>query len=190
MFKLIRLLISLIEKSILGFKYFGNNSIIKFPFIIFGKRYISIGNNVFIAENSGISVVKTYNGKIPLFEIGDNVSIGSNVFVTCIDKIKIENNVLISSRVFIGDNIHAYRDISRPIIEQGLEERGDVLIKEGAFLGINAIIMPGVTIGKNSVVGAGTVVTHNIPDFSVVVGNPGKIIKKYSFKNRQWLNVK
>ncbi|MCT7525393.1 hypothetical protein N5T77_10065 [Aliarcobacter cryaerophilus] len=75
-------------------------------------------------------------------------------------------------------NNHKFDRIDVPLIEQGYYPSQTVVIKEGAWIGANSIILPGVTIGKNSVIGAGSIVTKSIPDFSVAVGNPAKIIKK------------
>jgi acetyltransferase-like isoleucine patch superfamily enzyme len=92
-------------------------------------------------------------------------------------KITIEDDVLISANVFIGDNIHDYNDKKIPILKQKNLFKGEVLIKSGSFVGINSVILPGVTIGVNSVIGAGSVVTKDVPDYCVVVGNPAKVIK-------------
>lgn len=181
-------LYSLIQ-SISGFKKFGQGSIIKFPAKIWNKQCIEIGKNVFIAENSFLAVTKVdHNKKNTLLKIGNNVCIGSNFFVACINEVLIEDNVLISDRVFISDHIHDYSDISLPIISQKLIPKGRVLIKNGAFIGINVVIMPGVTIGKNSVVGASSVVVEDVSDYCVVTGNPTKIIKQYDYSKKEWIN--
>ena len=65
----------------------------------------------------------------------------------------------------------------------------DVIIGEGCWIGQNVCILPGVCIGKKSVIGAGAVVTKSIPDYSIAVGNPARVIKKYNFKSHCWENV-
>lgn len=173
-----------------GFKKFGKESMIKNPAKIWNKQYIEIGKYVFIAENSFLATGKYgSNNKNPVFKVGDNVCIGSDFFVSCANEIVIEDYVLISNRVFICDNIHDYTDISLPVISQKIQPKGKVLIKNGAFLGINSVILPGVTIGKNSVVGASSVVIKDVPDFCVVTGNPAKIIKKYDSKKKIWVKI-
>ena len=92
-------------------------------------------------------------------------------------EIIIENDVLIGSSVHIYLDTHAYSDISLPIYYQGFYESRSVTLKSGCWIGANVVILPGVTVGKNSVVGAGAIVTKSIPDFSVAVGNPAKVIK-------------
>jgi len=175
-----------------GFKSFGSKSIIKYPSKIWSRDSISIGNNVFIAENSFLSVSKQYKGisYSPKVRIGNNTCIGSNFFLGCIEKVEIGDNVLISDRVFISDHIHGYEDEKIPIIDQPLVKKGAVKILGDSFIGINSVIMPGITIGKHSVIGASSVVTKDVPDFTVVTGNPARIIKKYNKKSKIWDSVK
>jgi len=111
--------------------------------------------------------------------IKNNVVIRPNT-VLMADKdarILIEDNVMLGMGVHIYVNNHKFDNIKLPIIEQGYYPSEDVCIKEGAWIGANAIILPGVIVGKNVVIGAGSVVTKSIPDFSVAVGNPAKVIK-------------
>ncbi|MHA1711254.1 MAG: DapH/DapD/GlmU-related protein, partial [Candidatus Freyarchaeota archaeon] len=78
---------------------------------------------------------------------------------------------------------------SRPIREQGYFSKGDVIIGDGAWIGIGACILSGVQIGKGSVIGANSVVTHNIPSYSVAAGSPARVIKRYDFSSKRWLRV-
>jgi acetyltransferase-like isoleucine patch superfamily enzyme len=89
----------------------------------------------------------------------------------------IENNCLIGSGVHIYVSNHRFDLNDQDIVYQGHYEPYDVILKEGCWIGAGAIILPNVTIGKNAVVGAGSVVTKSIPDRVVAVGNPAKIIK-------------
>ncbi len=170
-----------------GFKRIGCGSVIKGPWKIWRRDCLEIGNNTFVAENSFFAITKL--NKEPLIKIGDNCCLGANFFAACVDEIIIESNVLVSDRVFISDHMHGYQNVELPIIRQTLEPRGQILIKDGAFIGVNAVIMPGVTIGKNSVVGASSVVVDSVPDFSVVAGNPARIIKQYDFNKKEWLGL-
>lgn len=117
-----------------------------------------------------------------------NIHIGCNVVIrpmSCIfandssknGKIVIEDNCLVGSGVHIYTSNHRFDDTSLDIFEQGYSEPKDVILKKGCWIGASVIILPGVVIGKNSVVGAGSVVTKSVPDFCVVAGNPAKIIK-------------
>lgn len=112
-------------------------------------------------------------------KIGSNVIIRpqSMLFADENTQIIIEDNVLIGSGVHIYVDNHRYDDISLQIIEQGYYPSKEVILKSGSWIGANAIILPGVTIGHNSVIGAGSIVTKSIPDYCVAAGNPAKIIK-------------
>ncbi|MDH5828674.1 acyltransferase [Sphingobacterium faecium] len=115
---------------------------------------------------------------------GKNIFIGNNVTLRSFTqihagktaKVTIEDDVLIAPGVLITTNQHNFKNISIPIRLQG-GSSNDIRIKNGAWIGANAIIMDGVTVGQNSVVAAGAVVTKDVPDFSVVGGVPAKIIK-------------
>ena len=117
-----------------------------------------------------------------------NISLGERVVirpgnVLAADEyasITIQDNVMFGMGVHIYVNNHKFTDKDIPIIDQGYTPSKDVLIKNGAWIGANCIILPGVTIGINSVVGAGSVVTKSIPDYSVAVGIPARVIKKIS----------
>ncbi|MDX4039812.1 acyltransferase [Aliarcobacter skirrowii] len=91
--------------------------------------------------------------------------------------IDIRDNVLLGAGVHIYTDNHVFNRVDIPIIEQDHYRYKDVIIQEGSWIGANCIILTGVNIGKNSVVGAGSVVTKDVPDFTVVAGNPAKIIK-------------
>jgi acetyltransferase-like isoleucine patch superfamily enzyme len=91
--------------------------------------------------------------------------------------ITIEDDVLLGSAVHIYVNNHAFNDLSIPIIDQGHKPPSSVLIEQGAWIGAGAVILPGVGIGRNSVIGAGSVVTKSIPPMSVAAGNPAKVIR-------------
>lgn len=93
-------------------------------------------------------------------------------------QISIEENAMLGSGVHIYVSNHAFNDVSRPIIQQGHQDIRPVIIGKGAWIGANAIILPGVSIGENSVVGAGSVVTRSIPPHVVACGNPAKIVKR------------
>lgn len=91
--------------------------------------------------------------------------------------ITIEDDVLIGSGVHFYTGNHAFDNIEVPIIDQGHSESREVIVKKGSWIGANAIILPGVTIGENTVIGAGSVVTKSIPSKAVAAGNPAKVIK-------------
>ena len=91
--------------------------------------------------------------------------------------IYIDNDVMLGSGVHIYVHNHRYDDPSVPIIDQGSYDSEPVFIEQGAWIGAKAIILPGVRVGRNSVVGAGSVVTRDVPAFSVSAGNPARVLR-------------
>jgi len=110
-------------------------------------------------------------------EIGDNSGIGVNAQLYTAGGIVIGDNVMMGPDVVILTQNHRYDDITRPMREQGYE-RAPVIIEDDVWIGTRVIVLPGVRIGQGSIIAAGAVVTRDIPPFSVVGGNPAKVIKK------------
>jgi acetyltransferase-like isoleucine patch superfamily enzyme len=92
--------------------------------------------------------------------------------------IKINDDVLIGSDVHIYTNNHNFYDKDRSIFVQGHQDVEPVMIEFGSWIGAKAVILPGVTIGRGAVVGAGAIVTKDVPPFTVVAGNPARIVKE------------
>ena len=124
----------------------------------------------------------------PKLQIGDYCAFGQQLHMTCANEIVIGNYVTISARVLITDINHSYQEIDVPSLCQKLETK-PVAIGDNSWIGMNAVIVPGVKIGKNVVVGASAVVTKDVPDDCVVVGNPAKIIKRYDRTKNIWVKV-
>jgi acetyltransferase-like isoleucine patch superfamily enzyme len=179
---------SSIQRRIHGFGALGAGSIVRPPYTIVSARSIHIGERTTIGPNALLSVVTHHLGRRyePVLRIGDDCSIGQNFVVGCIDAVTIGSKVLISSNVFVGDCIHGYADPDAPVIDQPLQKRGAVVIEDGVFLGINTVILPGVRIGRNSVVGAGSVVTADVAARTVVAGNPARVIRAYDVATGTW----
>jgi acetyltransferase-like isoleucine patch superfamily enzyme len=83
---------------------------------------------------------------------------------------------------------HAYEDITLPISKQK-ETTALITVEDECWIGANAVITAGVTLGKHSVIAAGAVVTKSIPPYSVAVGNPARVIKQYDFEKKQWIRL-
>lgn len=138
----------------------------------FTEEYTDLLKELFgqnLGENS--SIAPPLSGAcISSMKIGKNVIINSNLLAMARGGITIEDNVMIAANVQLLSNNHDPYDLwiltSKPI-----------LIKEFAWIGAGATILPGISIGRHSIVGASSVVTKDVPDYAVVVGNPAKIIK-------------
>ena len=175
------------------FHHFGDNSIIK-PFLnSTNEKYVSIGNNVNIGSFCRITVSTEFGGhkvksenKIRI-KIGDNVDIGNNTFISANNSVEIGNHVIMSSYVFITDHDHGFGDFSKNLHEQPLTENGSVKVGDNVFLGTKCSILKNVAIGERSVVAANTVVTKDVPAYSIVAGNPARIVKKFDFELNKWI---
>lgn len=182
--------------ALIGMSHVGKNTIVKPILNSQNKNKIWIGDNVNIGSFSWVSVSTEFGGntdrstnKIRL-KIGNNVDIGNNAFIVANNKIEIGNGVMMGPYVYISDHIHGYQDINRSLRNQPLSSSGFIKIQKDVFIGIKSSILPNVTIGARAVIGANSVVTKDVPAYSVAVGNPAKIIKKYDFKKRRWVKVK
>jgi acetyltransferase-like isoleucine patch superfamily enzyme len=138
-----------------------------------GIQQIFCENNVYINENLWVS----FNEKDAKLIIGAGVYIGRFCTMSISSKVKIEKKALISDRVFFGDCRHIFDNTNVPIVDQGLESLGEINIGSGCWIGIGVVILPGVSVGKNAVIGANSVVTKNIPDYAVAAGVPA-VVKK------------
>lgn len=152
---------------------------------IIGEECISIGDKFYASNNLKLQAWKTYkNQKFePLIEIGSNVSMMENCQISCCKMIIIGDGCLFGPNVFITDNYHGNNteaQVDIIPIERPLYVKGEVVIGDNVWIGRNVCIMPGVTIGNGVVIGANAVVTHDIPEKSVAVGIPAKVIKKIS----------
>jgi acetyltransferase-like isoleucine patch superfamily enzyme len=137
---------------------------------------VSVGNNVSILDNTIIECTGVLNHLGEGISIGDNVGISQNCFIQVRGKVSIGNNVIFGPGVSIFSENHIFDDPNIPIAKQGVV-REDVFIEDGSWIGAKATILSGVTVGKNSVVAAGSVVNKNVPPYTVVGGIPAKIIK-------------
>ena len=152
-----------------------------------GLKYVNVGKNTRIDKGCRIDCYKTKYSK-PRFIIGNNVSIAFNsTFLISTDLI-IDDNVLIASNVFITTENHGINPTYGSYLKQELISK-PIFIKNNAWIGENVTILPGVTIGKYSIVGANSVVTKNVPDYSIAVGNPAKIIKHFDFDKNERIQI-
>lgn len=109
--------------------------------------------------------------------IGHNVFLNRNVNIVARDKIVIGDNVMIGPNTVINSGSHRFEDKDKLIRDQG-HKKAPIIIGDNVFIGGNVFILPGVTIGEGSVVGAGSIVTKDVEKYTVVAGNPARIIKR------------
>lgn len=168
-----------------AFKKVGANSRIISPIAIEGPENISLGDNVLVASHSCLAAVSLTGAEICQLKISDGCVIGRFNHIYATNSIIFEKNVLTANNVYISDNLHDYKNPNLPIMSQPISQRSSVIIGEGSWLGQNACVI-GASIGRHSVVGANAVVTRDVPDFSVVVGAPAKIIRRFDERYNVW----
>ena len=126
---------------------------------------------------------------------GNNIQINDFVHIAALKEVRIGNNVLIASKVFITDLEHGSyignEDDADPcsIVKDRQLSSKSVVIEDNVWLGEHVSVLPGVTIGENSIIGANSVVTKSIPANSIAVGIPAKVIKQFNFETKRWEKV-
>ncbi len=143
-------------------------------------NYFSLG------DDSTIEDFSTINNGVGDVIIGDRTRIGLGN--TIIGPVTIGNDIRLAQNVVLSGLNHNYTDINLPIHEQGVST-APIVVEDESWIGSNAVIVAGVTIGKHSIVAAGSVVTKSVPPYSVVVGNPGRVIKQYNHESQKWEKV-
>ena len=168
-----------------------------FPYLR-GLSYVKIGNNFTAGPGFRLEVTEDRKNRDYKVEIGDNVVLNDHVHIGCANRVMIGNNVLIASKVYITDHNHGYYDAihkdkhespDTPPLKRRLTEDGFVEIGENVWIGELVSILPYTKIGKGSIIGANSVVKGDIPPFSIAVGNPAKVIKKYDFEKGHWIST-
>ena len=163
----------------------GSNSSINYPCKLWGggQRKITIGYNTTIQSHCILGCWVRYAnvGYSPSLSIGNNCNIGEHAHISAINRIEIGDGLLTGRYVYIGDNSHgglSWEEASTPPIKRALASKGPVIIGNNVWIGDKCTILSGVTIGDNAIIGANSVVTHDIPSNSVAAGMPAKIIKQ------------
>ena len=171
-----------------SFKKLGRKSMLCMPFSINGAKYMSIESEVYIKPNSWLLAVEEDGSPNEKLSIGAKTYIGRNVHIVALRGVHISSNVLISDNVYLADNYHHFKDGNKPYKEQGVGFKKEVLIGDGTWLGENVCVLYS-HIGKQCIIGANSVVTNDIPDYSMAVGTPAKVIKKFDQTTNAWIEV-
>ncbi len=140
-------------------------------------------NNFVLGRNSTIEDFSTINNGVGDVIIGERTRIGLGN--TLIGPVTVGNDVMFAQNVVASGLNHGYEDVTVPIANQPVVTY-PIVIEDEVWVGANAVITAGVTVGKHSIVAAGCVVVKDVPPFSIVGGNPGKILKQYNSNSKIW----
>lgn len=157
-----------------------------------GTEFIQLGEKIIFGDGTKLVAISSFVSSIanqefkPIIKIGRNVQVTASLQVYAMKEIVIEDDVLFASNVFISDGFHGYDRIDRPYKDQAIGNLEAIHIGEGSWIGQNVVIMPGVVIGKFSIIGANSVVTKSIPAYSIAAGAPARIIKQWDFSKNEW----
>lgn len=158
------------------------------PLELRNMENIFIGNDVTINKHTWLLTLQVAEKQTPKMVIGDGCEIGHFNHITCVNSVEIRPKVLTADRVHISDNSHGYEDPRVPVIDQPILSKGPVVIGEGTWLGENVNVLS-CRIGRNCVIGANAVVTEDIPDFSVAIGVPARVIKRFDPISGKWEKI-
>lgn len=169
--------------------FYKNARLIRRPFYIRGRKSFSYDSGLTLGHGCRFDLKGDNSNRL---QIGKNCEIGDYVHIVAHDSVKLGDNVLIASKVFISDTSHGNytgqnqdgpntRPNDRPLHTK------PVVIESNVWLGDNVVVLPGVTIGSGSIIGANSVVSKDVPKNTISVGVPAKVIKEYNFDKEMWL---
>ncbi|MDW3219313.1 MAG: acyltransferase [Acidimicrobiales bacterium] len=164
-----------------AFASFGSHSVLAHPVRLGGVERIRIGSGVYIGAASWLQVVDPEPGGEPqpdiVIDIGDNVRMSGMCVISGAARIRIEEGALLARNVYVADHGHAFTADDIAIHEQGISSVEPVRVGAGAWLGQNVVLLPGADIGRGSIIGANSVVRGTVPDRSVAVGAPARVVR-------------
>ncbi len=169
-----------------AFAHVGLRTVLELPIRLAGQAAISIGDDVYVGSGSWLQVLDSDSGTAvrndrrgPVLEIGDGTSIAGGCTLSAAVSVRLGERVLFARNVYVSDHGHAFEDTDRAVLDQGIARIAPVIIEDGAWLGENVVVCPGVIIGRGAVIGANSVVVEDVPDHSVAVGAPARVVREF-----------
>lgn len=183
---------------------FGNNPKnlqIDLPRVICHPELISIGDDVFLGHGTFLVAQTGYpafasetaqiqqfpHSSKPKIIIGNRVTATASLQIAAMGEVTVEDDVMFASNINITDGLHGYENAHEPYKYQRMFRIAPIRIKRGCWIGQNVVILPGVTIGAMSIIGANSVVTRSIPDRCIAVGAPARVIKTWDDNSKRWI---
>jgi len=141
-----------------------------------GEIGIIIGEDVIIGRHSAI---QAKNGSI---QIGKKTNIGPQCVISANNSVTLGEELLIGAFCYIGGGLYHSERTDIPMVRQGMYSKGPLIIEDDVWLGAGSIVLDGIHVGRGCIVGAGSVVTRNLPEYSVAVGTPAKVIRERNIR--------
>jgi lipopolysaccharide O-acetyltransferase len=187
---LIKLLLDFIYTRL----FYPNARLVRRPIEIRGRRFIELSEGLTTGRFCRIEA-QPETGEGIVLKIGKNVQMNDSVHITAMKDVQIGDNVLMASKIYMSDCSHGFYDgtdnDSNPTmlaIERQYKTKR-ILICNNVWIGESVSILPGVCIGENSIIGANSLVNKDIPENSIAVGNPARVIKRYNFGTKKWEKI-
>ena len=171
-----------------SFAHLGAGSIILPGASIIGKDSICIGDGVEIGGYARLEARVSKSHGVAI-SIGNGVKIQPFIHIGAASNVSIGKGALIASGVYITDHDHDYSNPEDPVVSNKKLYVAPVVIEDFAWIGERAMILKGVRVGSHSIIGAGSIVTKDVPPFCVAVGSPAKVVKQFDHKIGNWVSV-
>ena len=184
-------LLSLLYDTLRTRLFFSGARLVRFPIYIRGRRWIKLGAKFSCGRRLRLEAFDEDNRKSVLIHFGEHVRIGDDVHIGAIQSVRLGNRVLLASKIYISDHNHGsysgeqHSDPRLPPYDRPTTG-ASVVIEDDVWLGEFVVVLPGVRIGKGSIIGAMTTVTKDIPPYCIAVGSPARVIKRFNFETGFW----
>lgn len=172
------------------FYHLGNNVIFEDGVEISRPQEVSLGDLTYVQRDCFFNIPIRRETDHPKIEVWENCGIGKRCVISAVNRIVIQDRVLIGANVHITDHDHEYREVGIPVMFQGVTTtQAEVVIGRGSWIANNCVIVGNVHIGRGCVIGANSVVNRDIPDYCVAVGAPARVVKCFDWINGKWLKI-
>ena len=171
--------------------FFPNARLVRFPIFVRGRSAMILGHGLTTGVNVRLDAFAPRGGASVL-HIGRDVQLNDSVHIGAIEQVVIGDQTLIASRVFICDHNHGNYRLKDASSVPGIApadrplSSSPVRIGRNVWLGEQVCILPGVTVGDGAVVGANSVVTRDVPPYSIAAGNPARVIRMFNVVTQTW----
>ncbi|MFM0505050.1 acyltransferase [Paraburkholderia caffeinilytica] len=171
-----------------GLRRLGDSTRIAFPLQWTSGHCIEIGDRVVMGRNCLLQPIERYLDQVfqPRLLIEDDCYVGHDCQFHSVNYIRLGAGSVLSDQVYVSDVNHGLDPRAGLIMDQSVRSKGPVDIGNGSFVGFGAVLLSGVTLGKHCVVGARSVVTHSVPDYTMVAGSPAREIATFNFETGTW----